>query len=114
MKEMNKQPAPSVNIERTEYMSKNTITAYDICTNHLFEVNNQVDKAVTLMNVIIGNYFESSEDALKKDELLAFLYKTSYAEIQSLLFILSDYVWAIKKGMEAVMEADIVYDKVTA
>jgi len=94
-------------------MKENTITIDELYTNHLDEMEIAMDKAITLLQ-IIGGHFESTEEALRKDEYLAFCYQHDYPEIQSLLFILFDYVWAIKKEMETVMKVDVVPNKATA
>ncbi|MEA4895134.1 MAG: hypothetical protein VB064_07710 [Oscillospiraceae bacterium] len=91
-----------------------TVTMRELYDNHLYHVEDAANKATTLMNVIMGDHFISTEDALLEDPDLAFFYKSDYSKIQTLLFILFDYVLTIKEEMEAVMEADVVPDKATA
>ena len=83
----------------------------------LKERNIQVEKAAMLLGTIIQNHFETSEDALKEDKFLAYEYESSYTQIQTLLFILDDYVLSIKKAMAELMDIDtarIIPNKTTA
>lgn len=70
------------------------------------EIETDLGKVETLLNVIIDDYFERSGEAIQKDEYFAFRCKNDYAEIQSLLFILLDYFWSIKKEVEAFLDAN--------
>lgn len=107
-------PSPSANMKGERYtMTSKTISIDELYNNHLDNIEDATGKAVTLMQ-IIGGHFEPTEEALQKDEFLAYCYKSSYSEIQSLLFILFDYIWAIKKEMETVMKVDVVPNKATA
>lgn len=95
-------------------MTERAITIDELYNNHLDKIENAIGKATTILSLIISGNFEHSEESMQKDQYLALCYKNSYADIQSLLFILSDYVWAIKKEMETVIEAEIVPDEATA
>jgi len=86
---------------------ENTKNNAELYNNHLEEVETATDKAITLLRVIQDNHFSTSAEALEKDAHKALLYKMSYAEIQSLLSILTDYVWTIKEKMGVVMAVDV-------
>ncbi len=94
-------------------MTSKNISIDELYNNHLDNIEDATGKAITLMQIISG-HFEHTEEALQKDEYLAFCYQHDYSEIQSLLFILFDYVWAIKKEMETVMEVNVVPNEATA
>ena len=74
--------------------------------NKLHEVTNSVDKISTLLTVILGDYFEHTEDAVKEDTALVADFERSYGEIQSLLYIVNDYVWAAKKEITSIIETE--------